>query len=85
MKKTKQWEKPQLGVVSCSKPGAITSSSRSGRAQYYLGPAPSPAPADGSGKFQYYLGPAPESSPADSESFRSGRAQYHLGPAPAPV
>lgn len=76
MKTEKKWQKPELAVMTRSKPEEITGSSRSGRAQYSLGPAPSPAPADGgsfrSGRAQYYLGPAP--TPTNTESFRSGKA-----------
>jgi hypothetical protein len=40
MKKAKQWEKPEVGVLSFTQPSINASSSRIRRAQYHLGPTP---------------------------------------------
>jgi hypothetical protein len=58
MKKAKQWGKPEVVVLSFTKPSSNVGSSQKTSAQNYLGPAPAPAPAVPRDA-QYYLGPAP--------------------------
>lgn len=62
MKKGKQWDKPQIGVVSLGKSGKSSGSYRQREDLYCVGPTP-PAPAD-IGAYrkredQYCVGPTP--------------------------
>lgn len=60
MKKAKQWEKPEVGVLSFTKPSSNVGSSRITGARYYLGPTPAPPVTDvPSREARYYLGPTP--------------------------
>ena len=70
MKKVKQWEKPELGVLDCSKTQKYPDSFRTGRALSHIGPAPAP-PMQCSGAFrsrkaQSHIGPAPAPAPHSS-------------------
>lgn len=64
MKKNKQWEKPQIGVVSRSKSGKAAGSYRKREDLYCVGPTP-PASADIASYRQredlYCVGPTPPS------------------------
>lgn len=54
MKNKKQWQKPEISVVTRSKAEKPTSPARSGKEKYYPGAAPlEPA------RVQHYLGAAP--------------------------
>jgi len=74
MKKAKQWGKPEVGVLTFTKP-----SSNAGA--YYLGPTPAPPMDVTSREARYNLGPTPAPPAMD---VLSHEARCYLGPSPAP-
>jgi len=60
MKKAKQWGKPEVGVLTFTKPSRHAGSSRTRDPRYYLGPTPAPPSMDVlSSEARCYLGPSP--------------------------